>query len=307
MRNGSTIAEMLVVLCVVMLGLVMVSPAGGPSATTCTAAAAEPSEPAAKQPRPAGDALAAADKSVRELFADRLERARLPADRAKLACELLEIAQAPADSIAAERYALLLLARETAVEGRDRAAAFAASRLIAEGYMPAAADTADEQFDAAQELWRLAERIRDAGQQLKLQAAAAELYYYALPGLDGLKKVIAEKNVADEVKETRQTSKKRDAKDADLKLLLGTWVVKSSGGYAGRWTFHPDGRVVAERQTTGVWRYDADFVKVIWQSGAWETFARPINPNGTKGNGGTARAGNTLNAVKIADPESPDA
>jgi hypothetical protein len=267
--------------------------------TALVAAAEEPVKPL---PRPEGELLAKADKEVRELFADKLQATRLPADRAKLAKELLAIAAEPDTSMPNERFALCVLVRDLAVAGRDKPTAFAASNIIAENYRCGGSSNADDLFGEAQELWSRSEKTRDTGDQLELQAKAAELYYLALPCLDGLKKVIAEKRLEVEDKNDSKVEKRITKKNnADLKLLIGTWNVKSSSGYSGQWTFYANGKVVALNQTYGVWQFDSEKVKITWKSGAWETFNRPIDPKNTKGDGGTARVDNTLQASKVVD------
>jgi hypothetical protein len=240
------------------------------------AALAAAQEPTPLMPRPDGDA---AEKEVRSLFAAELKAAARPEQKAKLAGELLTIA-AETEKRDAALFAVLQLARDLALDGRDRTAAFAVGRAIAARFEPPTEFlTPDEQFAKAQELWSKAEKA-PAADRLRLQAKAVELYAYALPLLDGIERVVVEKKLAEAEKEKPSPRNGRKDKDADLKLLIGTWEV-TVGGSRGLWAFREDGVFLSGKnadEIVGKWRAEKSRVVIILNKNpnAWQTFNRPI-------------------------------
>lgn len=297
----------------------------------------------AKLPRPAGDALDAADKSIHSIFDTDLARAVKPSEKATLAKSLVKIAdETPEADHNAERFVMYRLARELAVAGRDRATAFTAAVAIAKWWEAGAIATepgetagasagesnpalgesnaapsesnpsagesnragasagvggasagncvvsgnwpGEKYFDKAQELWKDAAKAPRSDERLRLESEAAEWYAYARPTATGInlllieKRLTVEKEAATVVKVAKAATKTE--KDADLKLLIGTWNVDVGKEWHAKWTFFADGTV---NSTSGIslgkWIADAKHVKIMWNDTKWESFARPIRRN----------------------------
>jgi len=129
-------------------------------------------------PVPTSAELAKAERTIKEVFGDDLKRARKPADKAALARKMIATAEG---SDPAERYALLVRARELAIDARDLAAGVQAAEGLA-GF----AGNSD-----ASEGHRLWGEARGLAEKL----AAAEVYLRALPALTGFQRVAVEKRL----------------------------------------------------------------------------------------------------------------
>lgn len=160
------------------------------------AAAGELAEP------PDGEQYRNAKKIVTELFAAEMAKANKPAEKVKLAKEFLKVAD-KVKSQNAQSYVLYCMARSYAVEGRDQATAFDAAIGLARAFKPNEAllsgltadlPASERYFEKAQEFWKSASKVRGP-KRLELQVKAAEWYAYALPGLDGIEKLLAEKRL----------------------------------------------------------------------------------------------------------------
>ncbi len=218
---------------------------------------------------------------MRELFDADLARAVKPSEKAATARRILDVAlDTPDGDRDADRYAAFVLARETAIAGRDRATAFAASRAIAERYeQPCEGDP----LAKGDELWKAASAKLGA-ERLRIEAEAAEWYGYALAGLkegDFTRKLIEKRLTVEEPKTVAARPKNEKAeKDADLKLLIGTWDVNiegPNGSHDTLWTFHADGIVnSANGIKRGTWVANKSQVVIVWSQDSWETLNRPI-------------------------------
>src|SRR5215208_133015 len=85
---------------------------------TVASAASFAAEPATKSPPPDYASLASANRSVRKIYDPDITKARTPPQQIELAQKLLQAAQEE-KSNTTNRYALLLLARDTAVNAGD--------------------------------------------------------------------------------------------------------------------------------------------------------------------------------------------
>lgn len=176
-------------------------PTGKPAVPPPTVTETETEVPALVD-RPTADQYTAAKKVVEDLFESELRKANKPEQKAKLAKELLKIADETKGNNA-QRHVLLTMARKLATAGRDKATAFDAVIAMANVFKPneallseksAGKPAEDRYFDEAQGYWGLAEKNRGM-KQLEFQVQAAEWYAYALPKLDGVKGLLAEKNL----------------------------------------------------------------------------------------------------------------
>lgn len=242
-------------------------------------------EPTRISERPSASALAEATKSIRAVFKDDLANAKTPSEKLKLAKPLLRASTGVRDNDA-EYFAMCVLARDLAVEACDTKTACAASLAIAERYRQEKGNPL-ERGNAA---WNLA-KSRKGAAQVRMQADAAEWYSYALPFCDGVTRLMIEK---------RLSGDDLGGKDADLKLLIGTWDVKV-GKSRGVWSFRQDGAFLSGQNATevvGRWIADADKVTVVLTKnpGAWQTFHRPIEATVT---GDTRNEAGIIRAQKI--------
>ena len=223
-------------------------------------------------PRPDAAAVKASKAEVRDIFKADYADADLPSEKAKLAREFLRIA---ADtSKESDRFALLVLARDLAIDGRDRETATAASVAIAERYEPDGPTDGKEQFEKAQGLWSESLKAGSIDKR-QLQAIAAEWYAYARPTATGIDKLLIEKRLA----AGKATAKETD-KDADLKLLVGTWDVRNDKEHwRNAWTFTADGLFYGNTRLRGKWKATSDEIMVLWDENpnAWVKFSRKIS------------------------------
>jgi len=76
----------------------------------------------------------------------------------------------------------------------------------------------------------------------------------------------------------KATAKETD-KDADLKLLVGTWEIQARR--KAIWQFSPDGRLLQDGKTPGRWTANKMAVKITWKHNAkaWDILKRPITKN----------------------------
>lgn len=238
-------------------------------------------EPAKLLPRPTGDALAKAEAAMRELFDADLARATKPSEKAALARTMIDVAKADVNPDRnADRFALLMLARETAIEGRDRTAAFDASRAIAERYEPGEKAKA---FEKGQELWKSA-GAKAGTERLAIEVAAAEWFVYALPMATSLNKVLIERRLATEP--ILAASPQITSKTNDTKTLLGVWSIVIGGGWNATWTFQGDGTAISvagNEKHFGTWVAKKAEIRINWDNGCWETLKRPLDAKGSTG------------------------
>jgi hypothetical protein len=242
-------------------------------------------------PRPDAAAMAKAEKEMAETFGGEIAAAKLPSQKAKLAKELLALAVSEENNNAA-RLVVCVMARDLAVQGRDKATAFAASVAIAERFEPEGADDGPTdgqgQFERAQSEWKEAEKAKGES-KLALQARAIEWYAYAKPTATGINRLLVEKRMKVEeaagaaarvVKAEGKQTAKAKGKDDDLKLLIGTWKVHiqgPSGRHETEWTFRSDGVIDSTKGIkTGYWKAEHNRVTVLWGGDSWETLNRPI-------------------------------
>jgi len=139
-------------------------------------------------PVPTGDALAAAEADVQEVFGDQLRAARKPAERVDLARQMIDTA---GSSKPANKYALLVRARELAIDAGDSATAIAAVEGLARGFAPQKPRGAASWASEGHHLWNLAGHKRPQD-RLRAQVEAAECYLRALPELTGISRTAAE-------------------------------------------------------------------------------------------------------------------
>lgn len=148
-------------------------------------------------PRPAPPDLARAEKDAADIFGDEVEAARKPADKAALAAKMLATAR-KLDDDPAGRYVLAVQARNLAVAGGDAKTAVRAAELLA-GYQPSAVSPQPSAKEAAargHDLWAEAEKLRGQ-EQLAKRVEAAEWYFRAFDGLEGLEAQLAAKRLAE--------------------------------------------------------------------------------------------------------------
>jgi hypothetical protein len=230
-------------------------------------------------PRPTDDEITKGEDEIQSAYGSDIKAAKTSTQKAKLAKEMLAVAL---KTPGYERLRLCQLARQLAVSGNDKIVAFAASAAIADRFEPEDDITdADDQFEAGQDLWREAEKIRGEA-RLQKQAEAAEWYNYARSSVKGLKKKIIEKRL-----EIEADSLIKQNEENEKKILLGTWRVSGSNGYRGDWTFTQDGAVditnTMNGAARGAWTLEDKVVRVVWNAKAWETLYRPLNADETKG------------------------
>ncbi len=167
--------------------------------------------------RPAGADLENAEKAMRALFDTDLARAVKPSDKAGVARQMLDVAiEDNNPDRNADRFALLVLARKTAIESKDRATAFAASRAIAERYEPAREGDPLATGDA---LWKAA-AAKLGGDRLVLEAEAAEWYGYALDGM-------SENDLTRRLIEKRLTVENMIVKKSNVADSKTVWEIKA--------------------------------------------------------------------------------
>ena len=136
-----------------------------------------------RQPIPPVDQLTAAGRLLEEVFGKRLAAAKTPADKGKLAREIIEAVRNEPD--AAARYAAWSQARILAVEARDGRLALSAVRLLAGQFESDAGPATDgERLARADRLWTEADKA-EGKTRLDRQLAAAEEILRAGP-LTGL-------------------------------------------------------------------------------------------------------------------------
>ena len=87
----------------------------------------------------------------------------------------------------------------------------------------------------------------------------------------------------------------------DFDELLGRWsVTNTKTNQRSEWTFNDDGTVSpAPPGKTNVWWLESDCVRIRWYSGLWDTFHRPLNALGTRGDSHAGKG--TISARKIED------
>ncbi len=185
-------------------------------AISSAAWAAEEERPA-RLPRPSAEVLAASERAMRELFDADLARAVKPSEKAAAARRILDVAlDTPDGDRDADRYAAFLLARETALAGRDKATAFAASRAIAERYeQPCEGDP----LAKGDELWKAASAKLGA-ERLRIEAEAAEWYGYALDGM-------SENDLTRRLIEKRLTVENMIVKKSNVADSKTVWEIKA--------------------------------------------------------------------------------
>ena len=148
---------------------------------------------------PAGDDLARAEADVREVFGKELVAVgRQPAaKKAALARRMIETA---AGSRPAAKYALLVQARELAIEAADSAVGVRAVEELVGGFRPSADSGHQTPRDAASwasaghRLWNAASDQRPP-EKLRTRLDAAECYLRALPELEGFQRAAIEKRL----------------------------------------------------------------------------------------------------------------
>ena len=144
-------------------------------------------------PVPTGDELAKAEKTVQDVFGDGLKAAKTPKQKAELAQKMLETA---AGSRPAEKYALLVQARELAVAAGDSAVGVRALDALVGRFAPEKPRDPASWASEAHRLWNQASDKRPP-EKLRGRLEAAECYLRALPGLEGFQRGAAEKRLKD--------------------------------------------------------------------------------------------------------------
>ena len=102
-------------------------------------------------------------------------------------------------------------------------------------------------------------------------------YLYARRDDSGLQGRIADNRLNELEKSLRWSNNT----DNDLKILIGTWEVKSTSGYHAQWTFFADETVRSTKGAKGTWFIGPGVVHISWGKKTWHTFHRPLNVNGT--------------------------
>lgn len=147
------------------------SPAGGPFTP--------PPAAGPRRPIPPVDRLTAAGRLLEEVFGKKMAAAKGPAEKGKLASEMIEAVRGEPDEAA--RYAALVQARILAVEARDGRLALTAVRLLAAEFESDAGAASDaERLSRADRLWAEAEKA-EGKQRLEKQLEAVGEYWRAAP------------------------------------------------------------------------------------------------------------------------------
>ena len=277
-RIASTTAELLVCLCLAIFA-------------TRTIAADQAEKQLAK--RPSSKAISEAVSVAAELYSDRITKAREPVEKVELAQELIRTGKETQDDPAAQ-FALFYVARNLAVDAENWSLAMAAIAAVVERFLPPGELSPAEQVKRGDWLCDKAKKSRSKKDKLALRLEAAEWYLYAKSAPKKLAGKLAEKRL----EELQAAFGVDRCKDADLRLLIGTWEVKSAGGYNARWTFLPDGTVVSTRGTRkGTWSIRPEAVHITWGKKAWDTFHRPLNANRTSGDSWGGKG--VVTAIKV--------
>lgn len=130
-----------------------------------------------RKPIPPVDQLTLAQRLLEEVFGKRLAAAKTPAEKGKLAREMIEAVRGEPDEAA--RYAALVQARILAVEARDGRLALSAVRLLAGEFESDAGAASDaERLARADRLWAEAEKA-EGKQRLEKQLEAVGEYWRA--------------------------------------------------------------------------------------------------------------------------------
>jgi hypothetical protein len=250
-------------------------------------------EPSQLKPRPDAAALRESEEEVRDSLPD-LERAKKQSEKAALARECIKIASGTNDK-ESNRFVLLVLARDLAIESRDYETAVKASLAIADRYEPDGPTTGKEQFRKAKELWDRSNDVH-VDERLKLRVEAVEWYARARTQVSDLQKRLCEKRIS----ELGGMTLSSNDEQADLSRLIGTWEVQV-GKAQSIWTFFANGTVVTNERSgrghwTGQWQLNDHEVRLSWnhEPKRWDTFARPIKQrvsgSSSYGRGGVVHA-----------------
>ncbi len=249
-----------------------------PVLSAIVAASALLGAPQEKQiPWPTADAVAKARRDVAELYGDRLAKAKKPCDKVALGRELLKVAGETADDSAAQ-FTLCYTARNLGVEAKDWALTAEAIAAVVNRFKVEKPTEPAEQIRRGDALCEEAKKKKATADRLAARLEAAEWYSRAKQTGKGLQVEIADRRLADLV-ELVGCRKNGD----DLRLLVGTWDVQVGDKYRGTWEFRSDGTVLKDGRSPGKWTADSRQLKIVWDDNAWESFFRPLNAAGTKG------------------------
>ena len=142
-------------------------------------------------PVPTGGELAKAEKTVQDVFGDKLKAAKTAKQKTELAQKMLETA---AGSQPAEKYALLQKAKELAIIAGDSAVGIQAVQDLVDTFAPEKPQEATSWGTQGHRLWNQADRKRPP-EKLRMQLAAAECYLRCLDGLEGFQRAAVEKRL----------------------------------------------------------------------------------------------------------------
>lgn len=231
---------------------------------------------AGEMPRiPTGDVLVQAKASVNTVYGEDIKHATNAEARATLARRMLKVAGDEKSPFV--RYALLDQAKDLALDAGDAMVAYEIVETIVGGFASAEEKGGRKWIAEGDQLRQQARKEPSARAKLETRLRAAECYLRSNPSATGLEKEYVEKKISELALDGL------GKKDADLRLLVGTWDVTASNGYAGKWTFSPDGKVSNGAGGNGKWIVEPARVKIVWGESCWETFNRPIKPTGVIG------------------------
>ncbi len=236
-----------------------------------------------REPWPDAAAVAKAEKEVREIFANDISRAKSTGEKAKLAKEFLAFAEKVGDD-PTQRLVLLLLAKDYAIEGRDKTIAMEATQAIVERYKAKIETTPQQLLEMGDKSLTAAKREQSTVKKIELQIEAFECYLWARQTATGLSRQLCEKKITDLMADAGE---KKSGKNDDLKLLIGTWEVHiqgPNGSHDTKWTFYNDGGVDSTKGIKkGFWKAERKQITIVWNENSWETLNRPIVPSATTG------------------------
>ena len=159
--------------------------------------------------------------------------------------------------------------------------------------------SADEEVALGDRWWNLAVR-GEKGPSEAIKARACYWYKKAHAGLVGF--------VKDRVQQRLDSLSPKstvETRTVARSVLLGNWQVMN-GSYRGRWTFLPNGVVVAsglsKRKTiSGAWKMDSGIVLVRWTPDTWSTLQCPLKLKDTPGDSWQGEKRERLTANKILE------
>lgn len=219
---------------------------------------------------PTGDTHTKAEASVETVYGRDIKSAVTSEAKSTLARRILKVADEEKSS--ALRYALLQRARDLAVSAGDAHLGYEITEALVKFTIPGTENRDGWAWIAE------GDRLRDQAKaeidrkaKLKARLLAAECYLKSEPNASGLTKEFIAKKISELAVDSA------GEKNADLLILSGAWDVQV-GKYRAVWTFKPDGTVDSTNGAPkGKWVAAQHVVTIQWETGAWETFQRPLS------------------------------